>query len=443
MKTVLNKTAKFVACALLAGGMVQSAQAANWLMLQGTEPTDSAPRAKVWGFIQAQYQSDSSTPNAGQGYIPPKLIGPDFTTQETFNINRARIGVRGAGMPLDSKVNYFFLAEFGNNGITAPDGGSAKITDASITLNHIKGAKVRVGLFKTPGSEEVYQGIMIFDYVNFTNYAAQQLIERVPNQNYTANISPQTLPIGTSLNGFEDSVGAARDTGVQVFDTFKMGNWEHSYSVMMGNGNGLNTTDNDSNKDTYLYWSSELVYGGQGARREGMKFFAWSQSGKRLLDNTNDSTHNPVAYDRKRSGAGVAYLKMPFRARFEYNKADGMIMVGPQSATFDMNPAGAPGNGENGTASAYYLDVGYYVPGTNWEIDGRYEVYNRLEGDQFETEWVTTTIGAQYHLNKKTRVSFNHEMRDVEAIKFATGAGPNAQVDGIDARTSVQLTHIF
>ena len=81
-----------------------SAQAANWLMLQGTEPAGQAARAKVWGFVQAQYQHDNSDANAGGGYNPPKLIGPNLDDQSAFNVNRARIGVRGTGMPLDSKV---------------------------------------------------------------------------------------------------------------------------------------------------------------------------------------------------------------------------------------------------------------------------------------------------------------------------------------------------
>ena len=66
------------------------------------------------------------------------------------------------------------------------------------------------------------------------------------------------------MNQFPDSVGAFRDIGIQVFDTFKATNWEHSYAIMVGNGNGLNYGDNDGNKDVYLYWSSERVFGGKG-----------------------------------------------------------------------------------------------------------------------------------------------------------------------------------
>ena len=137
-----------------------AAQAANWLMLQGTEPEGQSARAKVWGFIQAQYQNDNSDANAKGGYNPPKLIGPNLDDQSQFNVNRARIGVRGTGFPLDSKVNYFILAELGNNGITYGDDGK-HLTDASITLNHIPGARVRMGQFKTPGAEEGLQAIRL------------------------------------------------------------------------------------------------------------------------------------------------------------------------------------------------------------------------------------------------------------------------------------------
>jgi len=61
-------------------------QAANWLMLQGTEPDSAAARAYLWGFVQVQYQNDNSDANSSDGYIPPKLIGPNLESQEQFNV---------------------------------------------------------------------------------------------------------------------------------------------------------------------------------------------------------------------------------------------------------------------------------------------------------------------------------------------------------------------
>ncbi len=435
-------------------------QAANWLMLQGTEKDGQSKRVHVWGFIQAQYQHDTSDPSSANAYIPPKLIGPDLKSQEQFNINRARIGIRGTGFPLDSKVNYFILAEFGNNGITAPEDGT-HLTDASVTLNHIPGARIRAGLFKTPGAEEGLQAIHVFDYINFTTVTNQMLLERAPNTTYTPNTPAQTLPTDTPLTsvGYTKSVGAFRDVGIQVFDTFKVNNWEHSYAVMYGNGNGLNYGDNDDNKDLYLYWASELVFGGKGGRREGMKMFAWNQDGKRTLDNTNDLVHNPTEFDRKRTGVGVKYLKKPFRVSAEYMVGDGMIFVGPDKPSMWINDApGAVaqgvGDGANGEANGYYLEGGWYIPNTNWEIDLRYDVYNRLTDDKkgtagplagksLEVQFNTVTLGTQYHFNKKTRVNAEVAFRDYEAPDWASGAGPNSNLDNMGERYAIQLTHIF
>jgi len=452
---------------------------ANWLALQGTEPDGQSARARLWGFIQAQYQKDNSDARSSDDtYVPPKLIGPNLNEQSAFNVNRARIGVRGTGFPLDNKVNYFFLAEFGNNGITAPGDRNVRITDASITLSQIPGARVRAGLFKTPGAEEGLQAIHVFDYINFTTVTNQLLLERFPNSTYTPNKPGTTLPATQGLGAFNSSVGAFRDTGIQIFDIFRVGKWEHSYALMVGNGNGLNFGNGDGNYDKYLYLSTEKVFGGKGGRREGLKMFVWAQRGTRLLDNTNDFTpdtqafaddgvtplvnsagdpimipgtsiHNPKEFDRNRSGLGFKYLQRPFRVSAEYMQGKGMIFVGPDKPTYNINGTSA-GDGADGKANGYYLEGGWYIPGSKWEIDLRYDIYNRLtdnpalgNGKTLEFKFQTVTLGAQYHINKKTRINMEVSDRNFEAVDFGSGAGPNANLDGVSQRYAVQLTHIF
>ena len=409
-----------------------AAQSANWLMLQGTEPEGQSARARVWGFVQAQYQHDSSDPNAKGGYNPPKLIGPNLDDQSQFNVNRARIGIRGTGFPLDSKVNYFILAEFGNNGITYGDDGK-HMTDASITLNHIPGARVRMGLFKTPGAEEGLQAIHVFDYINFTSVTNQLLLERFPQASDLPK--PASPTPNASMNRYSRAVGAFRDVGVQVFDTFKSGTWEHSYAVMYGNGNGLNYGDNDDNKDLYLYLSTENVFGGKGGRREGLKMFAWHQDGKRT--NAYDKTQEQ---DRTRSGLGFKYLQRPFRASAEYMQGKGMIFQGQHRPHHAFN---------DGDAAGYYAEAGWYIGKTNFEIDLRYDSYTRDEnfvhptlansapGD--ETSIDTITVGAQYHFNKKTRLNVEYASRDAKSDTAAI----EGNVKGINDRFAIQVTHIF
>lgn len=430
-KNIFKKT---LAAATIVAGLsaIQVAEAANWLMLQGTERPGAAGRAKVWGFIQTQYQTDNSDPFAGPPgdmYVPPKLIGPNLTSQEQFNVNRARLGVRGIGMPLDSTVNYFLLAEFGNNGITAPGDGDVQVSDASITVN-TDAVRIRTGLFKTPGPEEALQAIHVFDYINFTSVSNQLMLERfaLPGE---GNIAPPDLvdPIA-SISQYSRPVGAFRDVGVQFFQSYKMGKWDHSYAVMFGNGNGLNFGDNDDNKDTYVYWASELAMGGKGPRAQGLKIFAWNQSGKRT--NPGDAS---LTEDRTRSGVGVKYLKKPYRVTVEAMQGEGMIFMGQHRAADAYNDK---------EASGYYVDFGYYIPGSKWEIDLRVDSYTRDEnhgtsaaGD--ESTFDTTTLAAQYHINKKTRITFEQASRTFESDTTAV----NNQLQGVDTRTSVQLTHIF
>lgn len=436
---LFKNTLLITACSTILAGISLPAQSANWLMLQGTEPKDAAPRAKVWGFVQAQYQKDNSDPNAAGGYIPPKLMAPNLDSQDAFNVNRARIGVRGQGMPLDGNVNYFVLAELGNNGITAAKGGASHVTDASITLNHIKGARLRMGLFKTPGFEEGLQAIHVFDYINFTTVGNQLMLERQPAASDV--FKPPAATPNADMNAYSTPVGAFRDVGIQVFDSFRQNDWEHSYAVMLGNGHGLNFSDNDDNKDLYLYWSSELVYGGKGGRREGLKMFAWHQDGKRT--NIYDKTQEQ---DRTRSGVGVKYLQKPFRVSAEYLTGEGMIFQGQHRP--GPNPTGTVAN-FNGVyndeeASGYYVDFGWYIPNTKWELDLRYDSYTRGENHQTsaandESRYDTTTLGAQYHINKKTRVNMEYSSREFESDT----ANVNAQLEGVDARFAIQLTHIF
>ena len=450
-KKQLKRTLLGAACAFALAGTAGSAMAANWLMLQGTEPDAASARANVWGFIQMNYQKDNSTANPGPGacapgqtncFVPPKLLGPDLESQSGFNINRARIGARGTGFPLDSDINYFLLMELGNNGITAND--SAKMTDASITLNHIPGARVRAGLFKYPGAEEGLQAIHVFDYINFTEVSNGLLLERFPNRAYTPNVPAQDkthLQGGTRLNAFTSPVGAFRDVGVQVFDAFDVGkDWELSYAAMVGNGSGVEFSDYDGDKDKYLYFSAEKKYGGKGPKAEGLKFFTWGQWGSRLLDNTNDSVANLVKYDRNRSGLGVKYMEKPFRFTAEYVKADGMIFVGPDKPSFTF----ASTNGAQAKADGWYVEGGWYIPKTKWELDLRYDTMTRLENASDQHTFDKWTLGVQYHFNPKTRLTLNYEMRDFKCDSGKPQCnGPNLNLKGVDDKIGIQLTAIF
>ncbi len=470
MKVQTKRTALAAACAasaLLASG---EALAVNWLKMQGTEPPGAAARARVWGFIQPEYQQTDGTkigsgPWAGNPAVFNQ-VRPDLKSESGFNLIRARLGVRGTGFPLDSRVNYFLLAEFGNNGITRQGGGSVKLTDASVTLNHIKGARIRVGMFKTPGADEGLRAIHVFDYINFTNATNQLLLERFFDGDGSTNKTSLA-----AINKPNGPVSAFRDIGIQVFDWFTTGNWEHTYAVMVGNGNGITRGDNDDNRELYLYWASELLFPGaspfpsgshlappswsadhhgpRGARYQGLKLFAWYQDGKRTL-----TKENPGEYDRTRWGLGLTYRKGKWRGGAEYIRAKGMIFSGTDGGAVPGSQNGgglyADFNVETkGKANGWYIDVGYLVH-PKVELDLRYDVLNRntnvaAKERQFET-W---TLGMQYFFNKKSRLIINYEFRDLEVVNPSAIANPNqraaalAAASAMDDRLSAQLLIIF
>ena len=374
---------------------------------------------------------------------------PHLSTNKGFDIRRARVGVRGQGHPLNGKVNYFFLAEFGSNGITWLNSGDghALIDHASITLNYIPGARIRAGLFKVPMSEEMMQAIHVFDYINFTNFGFQQLLERFfdgdgsgtfHNGGGNADSGIVNVPNGP--------IGAVRDQGIQVFDAFKTGSWETSYALMVGNGNGINRADNNTSLDTYIYLSTEKVFAGRGPRVQSLKMYAWSLSGKREL--TTEDAIGKGTYDRKRSGLGVTYRKGPYRAAAEYLRADGMIFTGSDGAGKVGTPSAAGvisslNVAPEEKANAYYVHFGYAV-NHNLELDIRYDTMNRAtETTGGERKFTTTTLGMQWFFDLKNRFTINYELRDAKAPGFASGAGPNLVLDSLDNRLSLQLTSIF
>lgn len=459
MRNAYRARLRLTAVAVSLALMAPATHAANWLMLQGTEAPSATPVTRLWGFIQPQYtQTDgtpleATTPFGGKPAVFNTAL-PDQKSDSQFHIQRARIGVRGQNFPLNSKINYFILGEFGNNGITAGGGGSARLTDASVTLNYIPGVRIRTGLFKYPGSEEGLQAIHVFDYINFSNVTDQLLLERF----FDRDGAPGCTVAGggtadTCANSPNGPVGAFRDIGVQLFDAFTFGQFELSYAFMLGNGNGINRGDNDGAKDKYYYLSGEWIFGGEGPRREGLKVYAWSQDGTRQIvtGGTGIQSNGVLGkFDRTRTGAGITFRKSIFRAGAEYVKADGMIFDGTDGgavagtlnnagttfATFNMAPIDK--------ADGYYVDFGIDLLPDKLELDLRYDNLNRrTDTPAAERQFNTATVGLQWFFDKKNRITFNYEFRDAEAPNLPGTDNANKVLGGTDDRISVQITSIF
>lgn len=446
MKTVFNHARRgCVACLLT---FANPAFSANWLALQGTEPKGTSERAYVSGLVQAEYQKDLSTGNEKGEFIPQKLIGPNLESRSGFQVGRAMVGVRGTGLPLDSRVNYLLLIELGHNGITHNDG--ARATDASMTVDWLPYLTVRGGLFKYPGSEEGLQSPAVSPYINFSEATQQLMQERFPNSDNflktgdRGNTEAKILSI--SSNGFAKPVGAFRDTGVQIFDTIDYAGWEHTYAMMLGSGNGLNMGDNNENLTQYYYLASERVLSGgeRDVNREGVKVFGWMQTGKRSYDTDfNLGSRSIQHFTRTRYGMGVTGQWKAYRAQAEYFGANGMIFLGQHKESFDMNAPGldTPGNGLKGKASGFYLDGGWRVLDTNFEIDMRYDYVDRLPGDDLEVKFNRLTLATRYFVSKKSSASVNYEIRRAKSV---TGnASLQNNYSGLGGRMGIQFTSQF
>lgn len=405
-------------------------QAANWVMLLGTEPP-SAPAYRPFGFIGVDYQQTQGTdlpagPWEGQPMVLNQ-IPPNLDTDSTLQFSFVRLGLRGR--LLDGKLNYWVSPLAGDNPISQNGTPNVKFTDVSATASLIPYARIRIGQFKYPGSEEGMQPTVLRDYISPTAVNAQLVNERP--------LDSDGLP-PDDANDLTGPVSGWRDTGIQLFDAFKTGDWEHTYAVMAGAGSGLaiyNGTGSGT-PDWWLYWSSEWVFGGKGPFRDGLKLTGWYQTGERELRAGPEQTKQ--TFDRTRWGLGTTFRRGPWRAAAEWIKGDGMIFNGTDAVAV---PGAISNNGmrvasynvlpEN-EADGWYLDAGYTLF-DKWELRARWDRLNRgTDSDITERRFETLTLGTTYRFNKHVRVLIDYQFRDFKAPGLPGAAMPNVILDDVD-----------
>lgn len=412
------------------------AQASNWLQLQGNEPA-GAPALKVQGFVQPSYTYIDAGPISGlQGasaahngkYSTLNLNWPELQQPHQFQVIRAGLGARGR---LSEEINYFLALDAGQNGVNYYH--KASLTDASLTFNHMRGARVRAGLFKLPTSEEALLAINVsYPYVYNSNAVLYMLV------GLPVEASGAVSRNGASAARLSSGFSGFRDWGVQVYDWFERGQWEYSYAAMVSNGAAIDTPgDNDSRKDLTLRLQASYLLGGQGPNRQDVSTFVWRQSGSRQFGTEH--------YDMVREGLGIKYLQGAHRVTAEYLRASGMV-VGGQTPPFVGQVFAV---GVNEKAAGGYLEGGWrFQP--KWEANLRYDYLDFMtETAANEREFATTTLGLQYFFNPATRAIFNYERRNMKVTSpraIAAGAARNNALtiaDDLGDRISLQLTWSF
>ncbi len=466
---------KLIAAAVLAISHAPASMATNWYEVYQAEPV-GAPAYTLWGFIQPQFVHNSGGAAYGLGGKPPatayngqvpvfNMVGPDLTGKDQGQLFRARPGLRGALS--NDMVDYFLLAEVGNNGITE-NGFSNGVynrrrfvmSDATVTLNYIPGARIRLGLGRLPLGEEAMLGEPALDYTTFTGVTDGLLNERflTPYTMAPGTMAPAT---GIAMNGkssqgaaLTGSVGAFRDTGVQVFDWFRQGKMEYAYALMVSQADGLNydTSNNPGNHDVTGRLQASYVFGGSGPRRQDVTAFIWHQDGKRYF--------NGVNYDRMREGLGAKYWDGKLRLGGEYIQGSGMIYMGPNPAFNQVAGGFVPTQlmamESSNKANGYYLDTGWKFA-EKLEADLRYDSYDRLSNSApDERKLKTWTVGGQYFYSKTMRFILNYAYRTASVVNPGSAGtvsptNPAAQAllnaaDVLDVTGNVfsmQMTYMF
>jgi hypothetical protein len=72
----------------------------------------------------------------------------------------------------------------------------------------------------------------------------------------------------------------------------------------------------------------------------------------------------------------------------------------------------AKGNGADARGRGGYIEAGWYIPGGKWELDARYDSMTRLLDRPDRHRLSKWTLDGQYHIDLRTRLTLNYEIRD-------------------------------
>ncbi|MDP2309863.1 MAG: hypothetical protein Q8P18_27845 [Pseudomonadota bacterium] len=401
--------------------LVATAAAADWLLLQGTEPGPDPVAVRPWGFVQALGEgipfgepvvgltSESLAAFEGERASFNRVGSGDATWG--ISLRRARAGLRGAVPKTGGKVAWLLAAEFGDNGLTRVD--PVVLTDASVTFSYLPGARIRVGQFKLPlGEEALEMNPLAAEFVNFSAATGQLLLENPSADGaYTAGAS-----------GF-------RDLGVQVFDTFAVGPGTVSYAVMLSNGR-MGALELDDSKDitARLAWAPWVGGEPDAPHRDEVGVYGFWQQGERMVDGE--------AVARVRRGGGAQVEKAGWHARVEVIQGSGAI-EGGANPPFPGQPVvvAAEGQALGGYAYLHY-ERGLLGGGLRYD-----ELWRRYDSPADLRVFRTVTADVQVEITPRARLMLDYELRWLAAPEGSTDAQAIAATLG--DRVSLQAAVVF
>ena len=330
------------------------------------KPAETKPdlKPKLFGYIETWYQNDDSDLADGK-------------VDNEFRVRRARIDVKGN---VTDAVGYRVTANLDGAAST-----KAQLWDGYITYKLHPLALVTAGQFK----------------YNFTLEGLEGTPDRIPVLG-AESINDIATPLGTKG-------GSLRDVGVQLSGGSKdvLG---LKYGVALINGAGLNTRDNNNDKD--------VVGGVSISPINGLTLGVSGYSGK------GENEDAAIDVDETAYGAHAEYIlkDIGLGLRGEYVKAKWE----------NWNVAtGAAANGVDQEPEGWYLQAAYKLPPLpNLQVMARYEDYEK-DSNTDDSHLKTTTVGATYYIKNKTRITANYLMRDADDSSIVTAQETTAKGNDI------------
>ncbi|HLB05990.1 MAG TPA: porin [Thermodesulfobacteriota bacterium] len=351
-------------------------------------------KPKLFGYIETWYQKDDSDLAAGK-------------VDNEFRVRRARIDVKGN---VTDAVGYRVTANLDGAASTR-----AQLWDGYITYKLHPLALVTVGQFK----------------YNFTLEGLEGTPDRIPVLR-AESINDIATPLGTKG-------GSLRDVGVQLSGGRKdvLG---LKYGVALINGAGLNTRDNNNDKDVVGRVTISPLNG-----------FTLGVSGYQGKGETEDAA---IDVDETAYGAHAELIlkDMGLSFRGEYVKAKWKnwgytttTTYAPSCSSTACTPKATTTTGWkalNGTdqePNGLYLQAAYKLPPLpDLQVMARYEDYEK-DSNTPNSHLKTTTLGATYYIKDKTRITANYLMRDAEDSPIVTAQETSATGDKIGNLILVQM----
>jgi len=375
MRGLMRFNHSFFTAVLIIGALILPAS------ILAEEPPKKEFKPKVGGYVETWYRTDNS--DLSDQTTAAKKVDNEF------RVRRARIDVKGE---VTDEIGYRVNGNFDG---PSPASGSAsvKLWDGYVTYKVHPFANVTVGQFKFPFTLEGLEGTP----------------DRIPVLR-AESINDIAAKLGTQGGSF-------RDIGVMVSGSYKdaLG---LGYGVAVINGKGINTGDNNNDKDIVGRITISPI---SGLTLGGSYYAGKGQDETATLEVKESAYGVEAEYTLKDLGLSL---------RGEYVTAEWEnfnVATGAAAAGFKQEPSG------------WYLQAAYKLPSLPAaQLMARYEDYEK-DSNTVDSHLKTTTLGTTYYLKGKTRISANYLMRDAEDSSIVKAQETDAAGTRIDNLILVQM----